>query len=440
MLNVLVVGAGIAGLSAAVSLRRAGHYVHVYERSALNNEIGAAINVPPNATRFLLAWGLDPVRWRFVTSRGIRYLDPFTLEPLRNVVPPKGGPRAFGGTDLFYAHRVDLHDALKWLATKEDGPGAPVTIHLSTHIVAYDSSKPSIFLQGGQEITGDIVIAADGVHSLASDVILGRKNFPVPPVHSNSCYRFLIPAAALEEDPDTRFWVEDCNGWARLVPHGPTKRRIVSYPCRNNTIFNFVGVFYDKNMDSGGAENWQASVDISQVLDRYSDFHPKLLGVIRKAKEAKRYPLLYRHPLPTMCKGRMALAGDAAHPMLPHHGQGGAQGLEDGLAIGIVLHGASSPSEIEKRLGIYDQVRCKRASAIQILSNAGLEQFDLVQHELRQYLEPDKIPSEEHARHVQVQLRLRYRSRDSQGDARSQPGLPIAGGLFECEVVGVPGQ
>lgn len=95
-----------------------------------------------------------------------------------------------------------------------------------------DSSKPSIFLQGGQEITGDIVIAADGVHSLASDVILGRKNFPVPPVHSNSCYRFLIPAAALEEDPDTRFWVEDCNGWARLVPHGPTKRRIVSYPCR----------------------------------------------------------------------------------------------------------------------------------------------------------------------------------------------------------------
>ncbi len=79
---------------------------------------------------------------------------------------------------------------------------------------------------------------------------------------------------------------------------------------------------------------------------------------------------------------------------LADHGQGGAQGLEDGLAIGIVLHGASSPSEIEKRLGIYDQVRCKRASAIQILSNAGLEQFDLVQHELRQYLEPDKIPSE----------------------------------------------
>jgi len=93
-----------------------------------------------------------------------------------------------------------------------------------------------------------MVIGADGVHSLASKTVLGRNNIPVPPAHHNCCYRFLIPAAALEEDPATSFFNENSDGRMVLFPDNQTRRRLVSYPCRRNTIHNFVGIFYDEEM------------------------------------------------------------------------------------------------------------------------------------------------------------------------------------------------
>ena len=137
-LHVLIVGAGIAGLAAAISLRRSGHNVHLYERSSMNNEIGAAINVPPNATRFLTAWGLDPVAWQFVRSQRVTFFDPFTLAATATVASD-GAVARMAGAELYYAHRVDLHNALKWLATREDGPGTPAVIHLKQNVVAYVS-------------------------------------------------------------------------------------------------------------------------------------------------------------------------------------------------------------------------------------------------------------------------------------------------------------
>lgn len=140
MAQIIIVGAGITGLCAAVYLRRAGHTVHIYERSAMSNEIGAAIHVPPNALRFLIAWGLDPVQWRFVKSKKFSYVDPFSLETTR-VLATENTAKSMTGVDLYYAHRVDLHNALKWLATRPDGPGSPVTIHLRSDVVGYVSRQ-----------------------------------------------------------------------------------------------------------------------------------------------------------------------------------------------------------------------------------------------------------------------------------------------------------
>lgn len=138
MVKAVVVGAGIAGLSAAISLRRAGHLVHVYERSCMSNEVGAAINVPPNATRFLTAWGIDPVRWRFARSRQVTFQDPFNMKTTA-VVSREGTARGIGGAELYYAHRVDLHNSLKWMATRRDGPGVPAAIHLSSRVTSFVS-------------------------------------------------------------------------------------------------------------------------------------------------------------------------------------------------------------------------------------------------------------------------------------------------------------
>lgn len=134
-MNIVIAGAGLSGLAAAISLRRCGHKVNIYERSSLNNEIGAAINVPPNVCRFLIPWGLDPVRARFVTSTGMFFLSHATLGEQAHHDHTRT-PGIFG-YPLYYAHRVDLHESLKQLATDPEGPGTPVKIHLKSEVISY---------------------------------------------------------------------------------------------------------------------------------------------------------------------------------------------------------------------------------------------------------------------------------------------------------------
>lgn len=136
-LKILIVGGGIAGLSAAISCRRAGHDVRIYERSALNNELGAAIHVPPNASRFLLAWGLDPVKARFVTCQRTWRAQGTTLVKFHE------GDESYitekFGSPWYFAHRVDLHEEMKRLATQIEGEGKPAVVTLSSDVIEYVS-------------------------------------------------------------------------------------------------------------------------------------------------------------------------------------------------------------------------------------------------------------------------------------------------------------
>lgn len=135
-LTITIVGGGIAGLSSALALRRAGHVVHVYERSKLNHEVGAAMHIPPNATRALLAWGLDPIRAKLITVKSSFRAKASTLERFHVGTSEATIPDTYGGP-WFLAHRVDFHDELKRLATESEGFGIPATIHVNSEVVKY---------------------------------------------------------------------------------------------------------------------------------------------------------------------------------------------------------------------------------------------------------------------------------------------------------------
>jgi salicylate hydroxylase len=154
-----------------------------------------------------------------------------TLETL-SLNPTGEGVAEKFGRPFYLAHRVDLHGALKRLATQTEGVGAPVAVHLRSDVVAYDPETPSITLSSGEVIKRDVVIAADGIHSIAVETILGQPNPPRPQELYNGCLRFLIPRADMEADPESRWWNEGSGGQMRVYMNGRTGNRLVSYPCR----------------------------------------------------------------------------------------------------------------------------------------------------------------------------------------------------------------
>ncbi|GFF43192.1 6-hydroxynicotinate 3-monooxygenase [Aspergillus udagawae] len=388
-MKVIIVGGGIAGLAAAIGLRRAGHKVQIFERSSFLREVGAAIHVQPNASRILLHWGFDAKRARLVTG-------------LRTMVVPGTSLTSNVGVDCshfvetygapwYLAHRVDLHSELRRLATTPDAPGIPVEIVLRSEVVGFDAENGSITLADGSVHRADLVVAADGVHTTAIHQVIGHAT---PAVATGSAaFRFLIPTEDIQLDPETTQLLED--GLMRVyVAEGV--RRLIWYSCADNTVENFVGIHLYERGD-GQKEDWNLSADVSDVLAQFHDFHPTLLRIIKKATSVKRWPLLYRDPIPTWTRGRLVLIGDAAHPMLPHQGQGGAQAIEDGGALGEIfarMPDHPTQDEIRDRLALFEKVRVNRASVITIFSNAGQDQGWKVKERAAQYMpEGAKIPS-----------------------------------------------
>jgi salicylate hydroxylase len=347
--RVAIVGAGIGGLAAALLLRRAGIDAVVFEQAKALQNVGAGIQISPNASRILHRLGLaEPlgrvaVRPEAVVMR--RWDDGAELwrHPLGTAC------LSAYGAPYYHLHRADLIAALAAALP-------PAFLRLNQRVTGVEQSAPGVHLRLGDEAAGpfDALVAADGIHSAVRACCWDLVRARPPRFSGKTAYRGLIPAARLARlnlERDVTVWL------------GP-ERHLVHYFVAGGRLMNFVAV-----VPAGDwrVESWSARGEVADAVAEFADWHPQTRAVIGAADQTHRWALYDCDPLDQWAVGRVVLLGDAAHPMLPFLAQGAGQAIEDAAVLAGCLRGATA-ADVPAALNRYEAIRRPRASAMQALS------------------------------------------------------------------------
>lgn len=343
----LIAGAGIGGLSAALCLARDGFEVTLFERADTFEEVGAGLQISPNASAILRRLGvLERLRAAALAphaTRVRRASDGATLA----VLPLDDAERRWGAPYLL-AHRADLQRAL--LAAVAEVPGIALRTGATVTDFSTRCDAVTISVADSATASGDLLICADGVRSRLRDKLLGPGKRAAGP--RRTAWRALVPPGAVAPEmlrAESSLWL------------GPGAH-VVHYPLRGGTVVNVVAVL-DAGPDVPLLEGtWSIPGDPAFLQHRFSAWAEPLRDLIAAAPDWRIWPLVERVPLARWTSGRVALLGDAAHPMLPFLAQGAAQAIEDAAALGQAL--ASVP-DVEPALAAYQAMRRGRADRVQ---------------------------------------------------------------------------
>ncbi|MEJ7669695.1 MAG: FAD-dependent monooxygenase [Casimicrobiaceae bacterium] len=336
----MLIGGGIGGLFAANALIAQGLRVSVYEQAPALGEVGAGVYVTPNAVRHLERVGLGPAvqRWGARVGTGSCYFrhDDTPIAPVQ-VTDATGWNATFG------MHRADFVDFL--------AANLPVGIvHTGHRAVGFEQNDDlaRVKFANGAIVEADVVVAADGIHSELRPYVFPPSK---PVFHGTISYRGLVPRERLPDWPMDRWQM-----WA-----GPSKHCLV-FPVRHGTMVNYVGfVPTDEEMK----ESWSAPGDPEVLRREFEGWDPRVGEVLKQVDKTFRWALYDRDPLPTWAKGRLTLLGDAAHPMLPHLGQGANQSIEDGMALATILAQVNTAA-VPAALLAYERLRRERVAEVQL--------------------------------------------------------------------------
>ena len=339
-LNIAIVGGGIGGLFAANALLARGMRVAVYEQAATIGEIGAGVYVTPNAVRHLRSVGLGGA----VERRGARVgAESAYFHHDGAFIAPVQVTDAAGWNACFGMHRADYVALLA-------APLPAGIIRTGHRAVGFEQAADvaRVHFANGAVAEADVVIGADGIHSeLRPHVFPPSK----PIFHGTISYRGLVPRERLPAWPMDRWQM-----WA-----GPAKHFLV-FPVRGGTLVNYVGfVPADEEMK----ESWSAPGDPEVLRREFQGWDARVGEVLEQVDRTFRWALYDREPLPTWTRGRLGLLGDAAHPMLPHLGQGANQAIEDGMALATILARADAASA-PRCLLAYERLRRERVAEVQL--------------------------------------------------------------------------
>lgn len=310
-LNILIAGAGIGGLCAAIGLRQQGHNVTVYEQSRMAQETGAAIHIAPNCNGLLKRLGLDTRKHGSVEMLGLTEYLPSGIEKFSMDTRPINRMWQHSWELI---HRAHLHSALKEIALSSDGKGRPVALKLSSGVKSVDAATATITLAEGTTHQGDLVIGADGVHSKTRRAIPGGDLIPFD--SGKTAFRFLVPTASIEADPVASTYLKH---HGHLLMWVAEDRRVVMYPCNGGTLMNFVAMFPSAESSPDTDSEWQQAGHKDKMLNIFSSFGESVIALLKLVDETslKTWTLLDMEKMPKFIHENFAVLGDAAHPFLP---------------------------------------------------------------------------------------------------------------------------
>ncbi len=346
----MIVGGGIGGLCAAVALVSKGIAVTVCERASEFSEVGAGIQLSPNATRILHAWGFGPAiqsvafRPDAVEARGWLNGNLIGHAPLGDCIQSRLG------TPYLHIHRADfLALLINFLQNSR-----LAQLRLASPIShCCPNGEPWVAVHTGEKISGDALVGADGIHSIIRATLFGAE---APRFTGNIAWRGVIPAKYImgtDVRPVTSLWM------------GPGAH-FVHYYIRRGELLNFIGVVEANDL---GDESWTARGTKEELVGHFGHWHPTIQKIVAAAPKEGcfRWALYDREPLAAWGKGLTTLLGDACHPTLPSMAQGACMAIEDAAVLGECLDGIEK-DKISAALKRFEALRKARTTAIQLRS------------------------------------------------------------------------
>jgi salicylate hydroxylase len=341
--HVLIAGAGMGGLALALALLRRGFRVSVFEQVPQLGEIGAGFMCSPNGTRVLYSLGLQDAIEKIevrLADRDIRLWNTGQLWRL----PGHGADSSKRyGAPFLVLHRGDLHAVLVDAVRKF---GADV-LHVGARCVGFSQgpSGVTLELEGGRQVQGDVLIGADGVHSVVRQRLLGADN---PIFTGEVAWRGLIPMADLPE----RMRGKVTSNW--IGPRGS----VTMYPVRRAELLNFVGLV---ERSDWRVESWIEQGTTDECVRDFTGWHDDIQFLIRRIEAPYKFALFLREPLARWSVGRVSLLGDACHATTPYLGQGLNMALEDAVVLARCLERFD---DAERALARYEELRRQRTTEI----------------------------------------------------------------------------
>jgi salicylate hydroxylase len=344
-LPVLIVGGGIGGISAAIALAKTGRPVHVFEQSKEFKEIGAGIQIGPNALKSFKALGVtEGVNGVAAFPDNLLVMDSVTGEQVTRMPAGEAFQKRFGNRYALI-HRADLHNVL--LDAARASP--LITLSADKKMVSLHEKGDvvSIKMESGEEYAGAALIGADGLWSTVRQAIVGDGK---PRVSGHIAYRAVLPIAE----------VPKANLQNDMVLWAGEKTHLVHYPLRRGELFNLVAVFHSERYEEG----WDSYGDPDELHLRFKATCPAVRGMLEKIESWRMWVLCDRDPIRDWSRGRITLLGDAAHPMLQYLAQGACMAMEDAVCLAAKLDEAKG--DFASAFLAYQQARYLRTARVQL--------------------------------------------------------------------------